>query len=135
MTSPSDRKHIVPLVAAIAQRLDFDASSTLVTSATALLECEINQHLLLDAMHGLCFNGINGVALVLLGATVLGLCFTILILIASCSWRNFRPDDDFASETDQENDPFLAGSNYTTGPHYMSRRHHTESPEPVSHHH
>ena len=40
--------------------------------------------------------------------------FTVLILIASCSWRKFRTDENFIAEVDQENDPFLSG-NYTTG--------------------
>ena len=45
---------------------------------------------------------------------VLGLTFTILVFIASCSWRNFRSSDNYIQEADQENDPFLSG-NYTTG--------------------
>ena len=66
----NDRK-IPNLVDAVQKRLNFDAASARVMSATALLECQINQHLLFDAVHGLCFNGINGTALVLLGKIML----------------------------------------------------------------
>ena len=45
---------------------------------------------------------------------VLGLTFTILVFIASCSWRMFNSDDNYIQDVDQENDPFLSG-NYTTG--------------------
>ena len=69
MTSSSNREQVAALLAAIDQRLDLDAASARVMSATALLECQINQHLLLDAVHGVCFNGINGISLVLLGQT------------------------------------------------------------------
>lgn len=133
MKSPSDRRRIPPLVAAVRNRLHLDANSARLMTATALLECRTNQNLLFDAVHGLCVNGSNGIALVLLASMVLGLTFTILVLIASCSWRSFHSNDNYIQELDQENDPFLNG-NYTTGPHYMSRRYQTESPEPASHH-
>ena len=67
MKSPSDRRRIPPLVAAVRNRLHLDANSARLMTATALLECRTNQNLLFDAVHGLCVNGSNGIALVLLG--------------------------------------------------------------------
>ena len=67
MKSSSDRQRILPLVAAVRSRLHLDSTSARLMSATALLECRINQNLLFDAIHGLCVNGSNGLALVLLG--------------------------------------------------------------------
>lgn len=133
MQSSSDKRRILPLMADLRNRLHLDATNARLMSATALLECRTNQNLLFDAVHGLCVNGINGLSLVLIASTVLGLTFTILVFIASCSWRNFGSNDNYSQDSEQENDPFLSG-NYTTGPHYMSRRYQTESPEPASHH-
>ena len=67
MQSASDRRRIPPLVAAVRKRLHLDATSSRLIGATALLECRTNQNLLSDAVYGLCVNGINGLALVLLG--------------------------------------------------------------------
>merc|ERR1719193_2424134 len=72
-TSHKHDRDIPPLLAKVKEQLNLDAASSRVMSATALLECRGNQHHLLDAIHGLCVTGVNGLALVLLGSAVLGM--------------------------------------------------------------
>jgi len=131
MTSKKDQRDIPPLILDVKATSLVHPSTSQVIALMSLLECSGNRHLLLDGLHGLCHKGINGIALLLLGSCVLGLSLSVLVLVASCAWRRF--DDDDETEEVQENDPFLAAG-YASGPHYMSRRYQTESPEPAAHH-
>ena len=85
--------------------------------------------------------GVFGLGLLLLSGTLLGFSLTLLILLSSCAWRNFRSSSRFGSaefDADCEHDPFLpahsaAGGASFGGPgghHYMSRRYGSQNNSP-----
>jgi len=107
----------------------------------ARLDCKHAQENIEDGVHAFCYKGVFGLGLLLLSGTLLGFSLTLLILLSSCAWRNFRSSSRFGSaefDADCEHDPFLpahtaAGGASFGGPgghHYMSRRYGSQNNSP-----
>ncbi|XP_064626841.1 protein tweety homolog 1-B-like isoform X5 [Lineus longissimus] len=85
---------------------------------TVFADCQILHKDYVRALEGICHTGMAGVAFILLAGAVIGIIFTIIIILASRAWRHFgknasdpvednsvRPRKEY--NTIDEDDPFI----------------------------
>ncbi|XP_064626962.1 protein tweety homolog 1-B-like isoform X19 [Lineus longissimus] len=72
---------------------------------TVFADCQILHKDYVRALEGICHTGMAGVAFILLAGAVIGIIFTIIIILASRAWRHFGKKKEY--NTIDEDDPFI----------------------------
>ena len=80
----------------------------------SLIDCERFHKDYILTMTASCKEVLEGVVLMLLSASVAGICFTLLVLCASHTWINIRKKRPLVTEQTEETDPFLPPASSTS---------------------
>ncbi|XP_064626999.1 protein tweety homolog 1-B-like isoform X22 [Lineus longissimus] len=89
---------------------------------TVFADCQILHKDYVRALEGICHTGMAGVAFILLAGAVIGIIFTIIIILASRAWRHFGKN---ASDPVEDGGRFsppslrMPGSTRHTGPEHL----------------